>query len=476
MEDRKEKINQPTLPEALGAYALLDPARFHMPGHKGKGMGGFWRDGLVNWDVTELSCTDNLHHPTAAILKAQKNMAATYHAKASFLVVNGSTAAVQAMILALGPDDKLLLCRDAHRCAVNGAALRGLPVDYISPEYDAATGLWGMVTPEALDGALAATSATAALVTSPNYYGLCADIAGLSRVAHAHNALLLVDGAHGAHFPFSSALPPGLGGYADMWSHSQHKTMDALTQAASLHIGPCRIAPETLQRMLSMVETSSPSYLLMSSLDWSVYMAKRQDWTGQVSRMNKLRKKLAAIPGIALLPESIGAGVADRDRTRLVLDVTGRGLTGYAAAAILESSGVFVEMADRQRLVLITSPEDDPNWYVRLATALSTLPQQPVKKTIAHPDGVSIYQQTPRRALSPREAVFAPCVQIPLEQAVGRVAVAPTGVYPPGIALTMPGEVFSPEAVTFLLSESEDGATLFGVSDGLVTIAADIHG
>lgn len=480
MEDRKEKIGNQTLPEALGAYALCDAARFHMPGHKGRGMGGFWRDDLIRWDVTELSGTDNLHHPTQAIRDAERHMAKVYGARASFLVVNGSTAAVQAMILSLGEGEKLLLSRDAHKCAINGAILRGIDVAYLLPAFDETSGLWGMVTPELLESALKRTGATAALITSPNYYGFCADVAGLAQVAHAYGALLLVDGAHGAHFPFSEALPTPLGGYADLFAHSQHKTMDALTQAASLHVGTCRIKPETVRRSLAMIETSSPSYLLMSSLDWSLYMGQRQDWGAQVRRIDALRKRIGALEGIALLPEHIGAGVAQRDRTRLVLNVTGRGLSGYDAQARLERAGVFVEMADRKRLVLITSPEDDPEWYERLVCALGALPQEesrPATAGEAVPAGIYAgYDNPVERVLPLREAAFARTEQVQLTQSAGRVAAAPVGVYPPGIALAMPGERLTDATVVFLSAEARSGASLFGVTDGCVTVVKDGEG
>ncbi len=469
MEDRT-KIDNLTMPEMLGLYASKDTARFHMPGHKGRGMGGFWRDDLIRWDVTELSGTDNLHAPSDGILRAEQSMAEAYGARASFFVVNGSTAAVQAMLLSLDREDKLLLSRDAHRCAIAGAALSGIAVEYILPAFDAANGLWGMVTPEALDERLSQTHATAVLITSPNYYGFCADIAGLACVAHAHHALLLVDSAHGAHFPFSDALPPGLAGYADLWSHSQHKTLNALTQAASLHIGSCRIAPETVRRALSMIETSSPSYLLMSSLDWSLYMARRQDWTGQVKRIDALRQKISVLPGIRLLPDRIGAGVVARDQTRLVIDVTGCGITGYAAASMLEQAGVYCEMADLRHLVLITSPEDDPEWYTRLLHALQLLPQgKPLPGAdMTGDDGV--YKDVPERVLSVRGGAFASMEQTPLRLAAGRIAGEAIGVYPPGIALTMPGERISEATVRFMLSQRSVGAQLFGVRDDRVTV------
>ena len=347
-----------TLQETLGAFDRDLQARFHMPGHKGRGLSGFWRKELQQWDVTELSVTDNLHAPSGAIDAAQKDMARAYGAKASFFVVNGGTNAVQAMILALGEEDKLLLARDCHKSAISGAALRGIETCYVSPRYDEARGLLGMVTPEDLDRAFEETGATAALVTSPNAYGFCADVAGLSEAAHKHGALLLIDAAHGAHYPFSDALPRGLSGYADIFVHSQHKTMDALTQAASLHLCECRIAPERLRRALAMTETTSPSYLLMASLDWSVYMAQRRDWKGLVARCMALERTIEAIPGFSVLHDPVGIGVFERDRTRLVIDVTGRGYSGYEAQAALEQRNIFIEMADARRLILITSPND----------------------------------------------------------------------------------------------------------------------
>ena len=203
--ENRRKTEGETLQEALGTYEREDCARFHMPGHKGRGLAGFWRDELAKWDVTEISVTDNLHAPHGAILTAEREMAKAYGAKASFYVVNGSTNAVQAMIFALSQDDKLLLSRDCHRSAVSGAALRGIETETILPRFDEETKLLGMVTPEDLERELERTKATAVLVTSPNAYGLCADVEGLAKAAHRHGALLLVDGAHGAHFRFGRA-------------------------------------------------------------------------------------------------------------------------------------------------------------------------------------------------------------------------------------------------------------------------------
>lgn len=460
-EDKKEQ----TLQEALGAYERAGAARFHMPGHKGRGLSGFWRDELALWDVTELSVTDNLHAPRGALITAEKEMAKAYGAKQSFYVVNGSTGAVQAMIFSLSSKDKLLLARDCHRSAVSGAALRGIETAFVTPCADAKTHLPGMVTPEALEHALEETGATAALMTSPNAYGFTADVAGLAETAHRHGALLLVDGAHGAHYPFSDALPKGLGGVADLFAHSQHKTMDALTQAASLHLCECRIGVEQVRRALAMTETTSPSYLLMASLSWSVYMAARRDWTAHAARMRELAKRISGMEGIEIPETPEDCGVCERDPARIVIDVTGRGWSGYEAQAWLEERGVYVEMADTRRLVLITTPSDDPAWYNRLLDALRDLPFQ---KRLGAKVPYKPALKPPKRRMTLREATFAALESVPLETSAGRIASEPIGVYPPGIALVMPGEVLENGAVERLIKERAAGAALFGARNGCV--------
>ena len=475
MIDQPMDVNKPTsnqtLQESLGAYERENPARFHMPGHKGRGLAGFWRDELQLWDVTELSNTDNLHAPNGAIAAAQASMAQAYGAKASFFVVNGGTNALQAMILALDETDKLLLARDCHRSAVNGAALRGIQTEYISPRYDEARGLLGMVTPDDLDRALQETGATAALITTPNMYGFCADVEGLAKAAHKNGALLLIDSAHGAHFPFSDALPRALSGYADLYVHSQHKTMDALTQAASLHLGECRITPEQLRRALAMTETTSPSYLLMASLDWSVYMAQRRDWTGQVARCFALEQKIAALEGFLVFREPVGIGVYERDQTRVVIDVTGRGYTGYEAQAILEEKHIYLEMADARRLVLITSPNDESIWFEQLLEALSSMPKRALRSAKTNGEEIRFSSNVQRMGI--REATFARTETISLQEAEGCVAAEPIGLYPPGIALVMPGEVIDRRAIDYLAAQEREGGTLFGVRDGKVFVVCE---
>lgn len=454
-----------TLPEVLGDYAQAHAARFHMPGHKGRGLSGFMDEKTAQWDVTEISLTDNLQAPDGAIAEGQRRLAEAYGATRSYYIVNGSSGAIQAMILSLDRNETLLLSRDCHKSAISAVALSGIETHFLSPRYNAELDFIELITPEALDRALEETKATAVLVTSPNYYGLCADIKGLSEAAHAHNALLLIDGAHGAHFPFSHALPTPCAPYADLFCHSQHKTLNALTQAASLHVAPCRVRPETVQRTLALLETTSPSYLLMASLDWATYSARRQDWAGLAARTEAFLKKVCRLPGLSGLPMELSEGVFERDPTRLVIDVSGRGITGYDAIRHLEKNNVYIEMADHWRLVLITSPEDDPKWYDMLYEALSTLPYGRLKRC---PQPLPVME--PRVRMTIREAAFAKAERVPLQNAGGRTLAEAVGVYPPGISLCVPGEEMPESSAERLLHASHWGAQLFGLSDGMVTV------
>lgn len=466
MENRPPLLG--ALPRVLGDYAERGCARFHMPGHKARGLGGFFRESLAGWDVTELSMTDDLHRPEGVLRRTAEQYRRAYGAQDSFLSVGGSSLAVQAMILSLSQTDKLLLGRDCHKSAIAGAILSGIDLDFFDPVYDGTLGMTGLPTPEEADAALAQTGATALLVTSPNAYGFCADIPALAETAHRHGALLLVDAAHGAHFPFSPLLPRPVGGFADLWSHSQHKTMNALTQAATLHLGRCRIAPETVQRQLSLLETSSPSYLLLSSLDWALHTARRQDWSAHAKRCAALSEVISGMAGLSVLHTPALRGAVEHDITRLVIDVSGRGISGYRARTALEAENVFIEMADARRLVLITSPEDDPAWYPRLLDALQRLPYENRRVTLPEPR-----QFAPQRCLSLREAALADQELLPLADAGGRIAGAAVGLYPPGIAAVTPGERFSREIIDALLASETAGAALFGARGGCVSVVKE---
>lgn len=450
------------LPDALGAYAQRQVARFHMPGHKGRGMGAFMRPELAGWDITELSFSDNLHSPNTIIADAQGAYAKRYDAKHTFFLVNGATAGILAMLLSLPEGSRVLLGRDCHRSAISGIALAGHECRFIKPAYEQKFGLWGCVTPEELERTLKEEPADAVLITSPNYYGLCADIPALSRIAHANGALFFVDAAHGAHFPFSEALPPTPAGHADAWVNSAHKTMNALGQAAMLHVGE-NMELYAVRQALSLVQTSSPSYLLLASLDWALYTASQpRCWTQAVNVCHTLQKSIDGLLGLSTLPQSIvgSAGIAHVDPTRVTVDVSRRGITGFTAQRALEERDIYVEFSDVCRVTCICTPADDPIWYEMLLDCLCTLPY-----------GTELPPRTPaqypelKRVMPVREAVRAKKETVPLAACAGRTAADTVGIYPPGIPLWTPGERISEEAVAFLQDQQVLGAELFGAQE-----------
>lgn len=461
MEERPPILN--TLPQVLGNYAQRDGARFHMPGHKGRGLDGFFREELSGWDVTELGGMDDLHAARGILARTADKYRKAYGAEHSFLSVGGSTAAIEAMLLSLDRSERLLVCRDCHRSVIGGAILSGIWTEFFTTPFDDTFGAPSLPDAALVERELCRTGATAVFITSPNVYGFTADLPAIADVCRKHGALLLVDAAHGAHFPFSEKLPATPAGEADLWCHSQHKTMNALTQAATLHLSDCRIAPETVQRRLALIETSSPSYLLLASLDWALYTAQRQDWNAHAAHMAAYAKVIGGMAGLSAAAALSGA--KDHDATRLLIDVTGRGITGRQAQAALEAQNVFVETADERRLVLITTPADEPAWYPQLLDALQRLPYQ--KRRIVQ----SVNPWTPpERVLPLREAAFAAQEPCEIAAAAGRVVGTVVNAYPQQMPLLLPGERVRPADAERLLSAVRAGRTFYGVRDGRISV------
>ncbi len=448
----------------LEAYARSSTARFHMPGHKGVYGGGMAFERIAPIDITELGFSDDLHRPKGAIAASERAWADACGARGCFFLVNGSTAGVLAMLLSLGTGKRVLIGRDCHRSAIAALALAGHQAIPVFPE--AGTDGLGMVSAGAVDQTLTRVPCDAVFITSPNYYGLCADLRAIADAAHRHGALLFVDAAHGAHFPFSSLLPESPAGCADAWVTSAHKTLCAFTQTALLMVSRGSGADEgAIGRALSMIMTSSPSYPLMASLERALSLARGGAWTEHVMRITDVRERIGGFNGLSLLgnERTGGHGISETDLTRLCVRVNGRGISGFDALNSLMEHGVAAEMADLDHVVLITSPNDPNEWYERLARALDAIPLGAEKPFIHH------HVYSPRETvLSVREAAFSAMEFVPAERAAGRVAAAAFGIYPPGTALVFPGERIAPEDIAALTAFIGARAGLFGVESNMV--------
>jgi arginine decarboxylase len=474
---------QPLAPylNALVAYGLRGPGRFHVPGHKA----GFGADpALVHalgYQTLALDIPQDIHGidlgPSPTPYEQAEQLAADAHGAArTWFLSNGATQGNHALMLALATlGTKVVVQRNSHASVVDGLVLSGGAPAFVAPEVDDELGMAHGVTPQALSAALAANpDAQAAFVVSPTYYGLCADVAGLAQAAHAAGVPLIVDQAWGPHFGFHPDLPqPALALGADAMLTSTHKIAGSLTQSAMLHVGASgRIDVAQIARVVRLVRSTSQSSLLLGSLD----AARRQLAVHGEALLHetlaliaRTREKLATTPGVAVIgPELVGRpGVSDWDPLRIVLDVRGTGRTGYEVADALRSTyDGNVELATHATVVLLVGLAESPLALERVAGDLDE-----VCKRITRPDA----DQRPTQALAaapelelavtPRDAFLGQTEVVNADAAVGRVSSESIAGYPPGIPALLPGERISAEAVAHLRALVAGGARLHGASD-----------
>ena len=474
--------DQPTAPylDALVAYGFRGSGRFHVPGHKGgpgadPGLRFALGDRALAIDVPQDIQGIDLGPSPTPYQRAEQLAADAYGAERTWFLTNGATQGNHALCLALAPlGTRVVAQRNSHASLVDGLVLSGGIPSFVAPAYDGTLGMAHGITPEDLREALAATpNAAVVFMVSPTYYGMVADVAGCAAVAHEHGAALVVDQSWGPHFGFHPDLPPGaLSLGADATVTSVHKMAGSLTQSAMLHVGPGgRIDPAKVDRMLRLLRTTSPSSLLMGSLD-----ATRRQLAvhGEalihetLASVQRTRDKLATTPGIAVVgPEQVGRpGVADWDPLRIVIDVTGLGRTGYEVSQALRNSyDVQPELATQATMVLIVGIAEDPKALERVAGDIDEIAKlirregttQPV---IAPP--ASLGQQM---TVSPRDAFLGTTEVVAVDVAVGRISCESIAGYPPGIPALLPGEMITAETVAYLRELVTTGARLHGASD-----------
>lgn len=460
---------------ALDAYRRRDPAYFRIPGHRGaRGVNPAlverFGEKVFDYDLSETPLTDDLHQPEGAIARAQALAAEAFGADESFFLVNGTTCGVEAMVLAAaGPGETVLVARNAHKSALMGLVLSGAKPGWLEPEVVPEFALSGGVTAQSVERGFAAhPEAKAVLIVSPTYYGLCSDLAAIARVCHRHDAALLVDEAHGAHLYFSDALPPGaLAQGADACAQSIHKVASSLGQSSMLHLKGGRLDRARVQSALHLVQSTSPSYLLMASLDAArqeLALRGAQSAARALALAEDARHRLAADPRLRVLGREIvgTAGVAALDPTRLTVSAASVGLTGHALAERMFSLGADTELADHRNVMALITGANSPRDVDRLVRAaldaLADVPGAPLGASRALPP-------IPPQRATPREAYFAPYRALPLRETIGRVAAEAIIPYPPGIPVLCPGEVVTAEIVDYAAACRADGVPLHGPAD-----------
>lgn len=440
------------LVDALRAYAAREPARFHMPGHKGKSLPLAELNALASIDVTELTGTGNLYEPGEPFDAAQALWAERFGFEQCQFLTGGSTQGVHTgLALCCKPGDKILLDRGSHRSAFHAMALLDLEPVWLERPWLERENLTGPVSRPTVERALNRhPDIKMVCITSPTYSGVLSDVAAIAQTAHAHGARLFVDGAHGAHLPFLG-LKPFRG--ADGVVTSAHKTLPALGQTALLFVNG--FEPDRVRELASVFGTSSPSYPLMASLDGARdWMERRgiQEYERAAARVADLREKFPSLrPGGPPCGGPTCWGGLSLDPTRLVL----KAKDGHALARALEDRGIIPEMADRGHVTFICTCQDGDAGFHRLEQALDELRERMGDCPPLPPPPL------PEMALTPRQALFAPRETVELERSAGRIAAGQVAPYPPGVPVIAPGERIEKKHLAYL---NEIGYNSHGVA------------
>lgn len=487
--------------KTLLSYVSQDPARFHMPGHKGVGyppeiLEAFSKN-MLAMDVTETRGMDNLHLPAGCIKQAQDLASRTFGADRTFFLTNGTTAGIHAMLMTTCKEgQKVIIPRDAHLSVIGGVVLAGLVPVFVYPDIDTEWGIGMGVRPEAYEQALRKhPEAKACLITRPNYYGIAGDLAPLAEICHERNIPLLVDEAHGPHICFHEDLPtPALECGADMVVQSTHKTLGSFTGSSMLHIQGPRIHPDRVQRMLAILQSTSPSYLLMASIDIAATIMRlhgRELIERALRLSDRARSRLQGVPGVRVLYRP------GMDRLRLTVSMIQLGLAGYDLKnRLMNEYNVRIELADLENIVAFITYADSEEKVDLLVNAILRIAEDArggkgdfgassgnARKPARRRPGTqaeftrSLFAPA-ERALLPRQATLAAHELVEVAGGVGRVCAEVVAPYPPGIPLLYPGEIIDSLHLEIIDEALSLGAVFRGLSFGpdgqlIVTVVKD---
>jgi arginine/lysine/ornithine decarboxylase len=466
--------NQTPLMDALKACTTRPHAPFYTPGHKrGIGISPRLTDligkDVFRADLTELAELDNLFRPESVILAAQELAAEAFGAEKTWFLVNGSTCGIEAAILATcRMGDKIIMPRNVHSSVISGLILSGAIPIFINPAYNSDLDIAYSVTPEALKAALVKHPDTkVVLIVYPNYYGVCGNLPALVNLTHQYNIPLIVDEAHGAHFHFHPELPTSaLSAGADLTVQSIHKTLGAMTQASMLHIKGNRIDIDRINKALQLVQSTSPSFILLASLDAArhqIAIDGKKLLSQTLELANKAINEINKIPSLSILQSS---DFLKLDQTRLTVNVSKLGITGFIAEDLINEMGVTPEFSSLQNLIFIISIGNTESDIQELIRTLFNLTQ--VKPLISERQPYKHRTDdiiTHFMCISPREAFFTNSETLPVEKTPERVCAEIICPYPPGIPVLMPGEMITKTALEYLQEIQEMGGFITGCAD-----------
>ncbi|MBO4391046.1 MAG: aminotransferase class I/II-fold pyridoxal phosphate-dependent enzyme [Lachnospiraceae bacterium] len=473
---KKYQLDQKRAPiyEALEAFRRMRVVPFDVPGHK-RGRGNpeltkFLGEQCVGVDVNSMKPLDNLCHPVSVIEEAENLAADAFGAAHAFLMVGGTTSSVQTMVLATCKrGDEIILPRNVHRSVINALVLCGAVPVYVNPEVESRLGIsLGMSREQVKKAIKAHPKAKCVLVNNPTYYGICSDLRAIVKMAHEAGMLCLADEAHGTHLYFGNGLPvSAMEAGADMAAVSMHKSGGSLTQSSFLLIGPAMHAGYVRQ-IINLTQTTSGSYLLMSSLDISrrnLALRGREVFHKVQDMAEYAREEINAVGGYYAFGKELvnGDSIFDFDTTKLSIHTLDIGRAGIEVYDLLRDEyDIQIEFGDLGNILAYLSIGDRSQELERLVSALAEI------KRRYHTDGSGLMTQEyidPKVVMSPQEAFYSEKESLPIEETSGRVCSEFVMCYPPGIPILAPGEMITPEILQYIEYAKNKGCSMTGPED-----------
>ncbi len=470
------KLDQSKMPilQALEKYKSMRVVPFDVPGHKrGRGnkeLTDFLGEQCMTVDVNSMKPLDNLCHPVSVIKEAEELAADAFGAKHAFFMINGTTSAVQSMVLtACKKGEKIIMPRNVHRSAINALVISGAIPVYVNPGVNKELGIpLGMSLEDVKKAIRSNPDAKAILVNNPTYYGICSPLKDIVELAHAHGMLALVDEAHGTHFYFNDKLPASaMSVGADMAAVSMHKTGGSLTQSSFLLINN-NVSEGYVRQIINLTQTTSGSYLLMSSLDISrknLAIHGKEIFDRVVDMATYARDEINKIGGFYAYGKELidNDTVYDFDVTKLSVHTRSVGLAGIEVYDILRDDyDIQIEFGDIGNILAIISVGDKPLAIERLISSMSEI------KRLYSKDKTGMFDHeyiNPLVAMSPQEAFYAPKISVPIEKSYGKICSEFVMCYPPGIPILAPGEYITKDILAYIAYAKEKGCVLTGTED-----------
>ncbi len=469
-------LNQDKAPilEALEQFKRARVVPFDVPGHKrGKGnkeLTKFLGEKCMTVDVNSMKPLDNLCHPVSVIHEAECLAADAFGASHAFFIVNGTTSAVQSMILtACKKGDKIILPRNVHRSVINALILCGAVPIYVNPDVDKTLGIaLGMSLKDVKQAILDNPDAKAVLVNNPTYYGICSNLKAITQFAHEHNMLVLVDEAHGTHFYFGENMPASaMSVGADMASVSMHKSGGSLTQSSFLLVGK-NVDPGYTRQIINLTQTTSGSYLLLSSLDISrknLALNGKEIFARVADIAQYARDEINQIGDYYAYSRELinGDTIYDFDITKLSIYTLNIGLAGIEVYDILRDDyDIQAEFGDLGNILAYISVGDRRQDIERLVSALSEIRRRFKRDKTGMLNHEYI---NPYVALAPQTAFYADKESLPINESSGKICSEFVMCYPPGIPILAPGEMITNEILQYIAYAKEKGCFLTGTQD-----------